>query len=45
MNEKEAARIFASIGGKARAKTLCKKRRSEIAKLAVTAREAKKKPQ
>jgi len=45
MNEKEALRIFASMGGKARAKKLSKKRRSEIAKLAVTAREAKKKPQ
>lgn len=38
-------REVASMGGKARAKKLSKKRRSEIAKLAVTAREAKKKPQ
>jgi general stress protein YciG len=32
MEEKEAARIFASLGGRARAKKLSKKRRSEIAK-------------
>ena len=32
-------------GGTARAKKLSKNRRSEIAKLAVTAREARKKPQ
>lgn len=44
MNEKEAARIFAGMGGRARAKKLSKKRRSEIAKLAVAAREAKKRP-
>jgi hypothetical protein len=31
MNEKEAARIFASMGGNARAKKLSKRRRSEIA--------------
>ena len=33
MNEKDAARIFASMGGKARAKKLSKARRSEIARL------------
>jgi hypothetical protein len=31
MNEKQAARIFATLGGKARAKKLSKKRRAEIA--------------
>jgi hypothetical protein len=40
-----AAVSLGSLGGKARAKKLSKKRRREIAKLAVTAREAKKKPQ
>ena len=33
MNENEAARIFARMGGKARAKKLSKKRRVEIARL------------
>ena len=37
------AAMLGSLGGKARAKTLSKKRRSEIARLAVAAREAKKK--
>lgn len=37
------AAMLGSLGGKARAKKLSKKRRSEIARLAVTAREAKKK--
>jgi hypothetical protein len=32
MNEKEAARLFASMGGKARAKKLPKERRVEIAR-------------
>jgi general stress protein YciG len=32
MNEKESARLFASMGGKARAKKLSKKRRVEIAR-------------
>jgi len=32
MNENEAARLFASMGGKARAKKLSKKRRLEIAR-------------
>jgi hypothetical protein len=36
---------FASLGGKARALKLSKERRSEIAKLAVTARENKRKQQ
>jgi hypothetical protein len=36
--------LLASIGGKARAKKLSKKRRIEIAKKAVQAREAKRKP-
>jgi hypothetical protein len=40
-----AAVALGSLGGKARAKKLSKKRCSEIAKLAVTAREAKKRPQ
>jgi hypothetical protein len=40
-----AAVSLGSLGGKARAKKLSKKRRREIAKIAVTAREAKKKPQ
>jgi len=42
MNEKDAARIFASMGGKARAKTLSKKRRREIAMLGVQARRRKR---
>jgi hypothetical protein len=33
MNENDAARIFASMGGKARASKLSKKRRREIARL------------
>jgi hypothetical protein len=33
MDEKEAARVFASLGGKARAKKLSKAQRSEIARL------------
>jgi hypothetical protein len=37
-------RQFASMGGKARAKKLSKKRRIEIAKKAVQTREAKRKP-
>jgi len=36
------AAILGSLGGKARAKKLSKKRRIEIAQLAVTAREAKR---
>jgi hypothetical protein len=32
MNEMEAARIFASMGGRARARKLSKKRRVEIAR-------------
>jgi len=43
MDEKEAARLFASIGGKASAKKLSKKRRSEIARNAVKTRWAKTK--
>lgn len=31
MNEQEAARVFASMGGRARAKKLSKKRRAQIA--------------
>jgi hypothetical protein len=42
MSEKEAARIFASMGGKARAKKLTKKQRVEHAKKMVAAREAKR---
>jgi hypothetical protein len=37
------AAMLGSLGGKARAKKLSKKRRIEIAHLAVAAREAKKK--
>ena len=37
MNEKEAARIFASMGGRARAKKLSKRRRLEIARAVMTA--------
>jgi hypothetical protein len=43
MDEHEAARIFASMGGKARAKKLSKRHRSEIARDAVNARWAKAK--
>jgi hypothetical protein len=42
MNEKEAARLFASMGGRARAKKLSKKRRREIAMLGVQARREKR---
>lgn len=42
MNENEAARIFASMGGKARAKKLSRKRRREIAMLGVEARRKKR---
>jgi hypothetical protein len=42
MNEREAARIFASMGGKARAKKLSKSRRREIAMLGVEARRKKR---
>jgi hypothetical protein len=38
MNEKDAARLFASMGGKARAKKLSKKRRAEIARAGGLAR-------
>lgn len=37
-----AAKMLGSLGGKARAKKLSKKRRSEIAKKAVEARETKR---
>jgi hypothetical protein len=40
MNEKEAARIFASMGGKSRARMLSKKRRQEIARQGGLARAA-----
>lgn len=44
MNKKNPAAVtLGSLGGKARKKKLSPERRSEIAKLAVTAREAKKK--
>ena len=42
MDHREAARIFASLGGKARAKKLSKKRRYEIAMLGVQARRRKR---
>jgi len=38
MNEKDAARLFASMGGKARAKKLPKSRRVEIARAGGLAR-------
>jgi hypothetical protein len=44
MNEKEAARLFASMGGKARAKKLSKKRRVEIARAGGEARSKKRQP-
>jgi hypothetical protein len=40
MDEKQAARIFARMGGKARAKKLSKKRRIEIASLGGKAKAA-----
>jgi hypothetical protein len=43
MAKNRNAVALGSLGGRARAKKLSKKRRSEIAYLAVTAREAKKK--
>lgn len=43
MNEKEAARIFASMGGKARAKKLSRERRSEIARQGGKAKAARDK--
>jgi general stress protein YciG len=43
MNEKEAARVFASMGGKARAKKLSKARRSEIARKGGEAKAARRK--
>jgi hypothetical protein len=43
MAKNRSAVALGSLGGKARAKKLSKKRRSEIAHLAVTAWEAKKK--
>jgi general stress protein YciG len=42
MNEKEAARIFASLGGKARAKKLSRERRAEIARQGGKAKAAKR---
>jgi hypothetical protein len=42
MNEKEAVRIFASLGGKARAKKLSRKRRAEIARQGGNAKAAKR---
>jgi hypothetical protein len=42
MNEKEAARVFASVGGKARAIKLSRRRRREIAMLGVEARRKKR---
>ena len=42
MNHNEAVRIFASMGGKARAKMLSKKCRREIAMLGVEARRKKR---
>jgi hypothetical protein len=42
MNEKEAARLFASMGGKGRAKKLSKKRRVEIARQGGNAKAAKR---
>jgi hypothetical protein len=42
MKENEAARIFASMGGKARAKKLSKKRRLEIASSGGKAKAAKR---
>jgi hypothetical protein len=41
MNEEEAARLFASMGGKARAKKLSKKRRVDIARSGGLARSKK----
>jgi hypothetical protein len=45
MNENDAARIFASMGGKARAKKLSKARRSEIASKGGKAKAARGKNQ
>jgi hypothetical protein len=42
MNEKEAARLFSSMGGKARARKLSKARRREIAMMGVEARHKKR---
>jgi hypothetical protein len=41
MNEGEAARLFASMGGKARARKLSKQRRVEIARSGGVARSKK----
>jgi len=43
MDEMQAARIFASLGGKARAKKLSKKRRAEIASTGGKAKAARHK--
>jgi hypothetical protein len=43
MAKNRNAVALGSLGGKARANKLSKRRRSEIARLAVTAREAKRK--